>query len=121
MFNNFSNEKDTPEIREINWNDPSSIVFCLFEQNRIVTGGDRILLIRYLNEHLNEVGSLLFNAARNAKGGRKSVYARALSNLEPTVGVEKYETLLEHLMTNREAIEELVHTGREEEKGLSDL
>lgn len=49
----------------------------------------------------------LFNTARNSKGGKKLEYATAIRTIELSIGREMYLSILEILMTNSEAVDDL--------------
>lgn len=64
-------------------------------------------------EHINEWGLTLFQAARREKGNKRVKYAVALQTLESFVTPQQYRAMLDSIMTNASAIEQLVIKGRQ--------
>ena len=58
----------------------------------------------------------LFEAARSEKGLNKEIYATTIKKIGDIVDEEEYEEALRLLMTNRQAVDELIRQGGEEKK-----
>jgi hypothetical protein len=77
---------------------------------------DEIRLRKEAVTKFDEWVPILFEAARATEGIEKAVYATALRTLGETVDYETYKNALSKLMTNPEAVEELIRQGDKEAK-----
>jgi len=74
-----------------------------------------------VNANLEQWGHILLNAARLATGQKKLKYALTLYELEQFTTEDRYNNLLQSLMTNRVAIQKLVDEGLTESNPLQGL
>ncbi|OHA60755.1 MAG: hypothetical protein A2556_00845 [Candidatus Vogelbacteria bacterium RIFOXYD2_FULL_44_9] len=67
-----------------------------------------------VTKNLDDWGEVLFNQARSTEGRNKSRYAQALLKMNYFVSPERYAEMLQGLLTNIEAVNELYEQGLRE-------